>query len=107
MMLVVGAIWAAGAVAYTGPFCYRAYIRTGHYCVSSLVNNIRRAVGNSDRSYTKVDVAQTYGESTGYCYNYYGCTADTGYIYRDGRGNGYIYSEGPRSGDHYYGYLYA
>lgn len=93
------------SLAYEGSFCNRELGPSG-YCASSTVVNIRRAIAKAPGGWTEVEI-ETY-EPEQYAFNKCtsnGCTANTGYLSKDGRGYGGL--SNPGSGTHAYsGYLY-
>jgi hypothetical protein len=99
------AFGAARSSAYEGIFCNPVNLSLGEFCPSSYSSNIRRAIGHSSTGgYTRVEIATTVGAKAGACGSS-NCTADTGYLSKDGSGNGYI--EDIRSGRYtFHGYLY-
>jgi hypothetical protein len=99
------AFGAARSAAYEGIFCSPSSLGLGEFCPSNYVTNIRRAIGNSSTGgYTHVETGTTAGGRSGAC-GVPNCTADTGYLSKDGNGYGYI--EDIRSGRYtFHGYLY-
>ena len=107
--LLLGGIITAQASAYEGPFC-NTYLSVGNGCFSSLVSNIRRAVGHG-KDWTYIQIGVSSGAYKSASCTSDGCSADTGYLPNDpsATGKGYIANYGdPCScgGGDYYGYLY-
>lgn len=99
------AFGAPRSSAYEGIFCNPVNLSLGEFCGSSSVSNIRRAIGHSSTGgYTLVEVVTNVGARSGAC-GTSNCTADTGYLSKDGTGFGFI--EDIRSGRYtFHGFLY-
>jgi hypothetical protein len=96
---------SAKALAYEGVYCNHVYLGPGGSCTSSSVSEIRRAIGESNESYTEVQVSTNVGFKSGSCTSP-GCVADTGYLSKDGTGTGTIKNITGNFSNYYYGYLY-
>ncbi len=108
LLAVITAVFAVHALAYNGEFCYGIHLDVHKDCYSNVVTKIRRAVGHG-KDYTGINVSNSASGSRGsYCYSD-GCTADTGYLAKDGKGTGGILNNGDPcncGGGDYYGWLY-
>lgn len=102
LLLVVG---ARPTSAYEGPFCAEEMRAEGDGCVSVLRSSIRRAIGHTTDGYANVQVEAGKEALGGYCRTIE-CTANSGYIGKDGSGYGYVWNEGPNGSRRVDGYLY-
>ena len=106
-------IFVSRALAYNGEFCYSTYLyvlggpKQPQFCVSNQESNIRRAVGHG-ADWTQIKIS-TQDDGTQASCSSDGCTADTGYLSKDGTGVGTIVNQGDPcgcGGGTYYGWLY-
>jgi hypothetical protein len=92
------------AQAYEGTYCNSKYLYGEEICDSSAVSNIRRAIGHSNSSWTRVYISTGAGEKEGKCTKD-GCTAETGYLSKDASGYASIQNI-TAVGNTFFGYLY-
>lgn len=102
LLLIAG---AKPTSAYEGPFCAEQMQREFTGCESASRPSIRRAVGHTEDGYAIVIVQTSQEALGGGCYTIE-CTANTGYLEKDGTGHAVIYNEGPNGTRRVDGYLY-
>jgi hypothetical protein len=103
-LLLLSLEFPAIGSAYEGVYCYEVQLGSLQGCEGSKVSDIRRAIGKAPGGLTGVEIETTTEIAYNKC-GTAGCEADTGYLGKDGTGEGWIYNEG--SGTHTYkGYLY-
>jgi hypothetical protein len=95
---------ASVAQAYEGVYCNSKYLNGEEICDSSGVSDIRRAIGHSNSSWTRVYISTGAGEKEGKCTKD-GCTAETGYLSKDSSGYASIQNI-TAVGNTFFGYLY-
>jgi hypothetical protein len=102
LLLTVG---TGPTAAYEGPFCAEEMRAEGEGCESVSRSSIRRAVGHTKDAYSDVAI-EAGGEVLGGDCRTIECQANTGYLAKDGTGNGYVWNEGPNGSRKVSGYLY-
>lgn len=102
LLLVAG---ARPTSAYEGPFCAEEMRNESEGCESTARSSIRRAIGHTTDAFSDVGIEAGGEALLGYCRTIE-CEANTGYLRKDGTGNGYVFNEGPNGARRVSGYLY-
>lgn len=91
--------------AFEGSFCSEVVVGEYGVCESVTRSSIRRAIGHTKDAYTDIAI-EAGGEYLGGDCRTIECEANTGYLEKDGTGNGYIENAGPNGSRKVNGYLY-